>query len=73
MRSLSRQIPEFSDSPRDESQGPAASAAITRDSSDEDECSGAEEAISSCGDDEREEKLIDDFLARGCGCILGPK
>ena len=62
VRSLSRQIPEyFSDSPRDGSQGPAASAAITRDSSDEDECSGAEEAISSCGDDEREEKLIDDF------------
>ena len=43
------------------------------DSSGEDECSDAEEAVSSRGDDEREEKFIDDFLARECGCILGPK
>ena len=52
----------FPDTPRDES---PASAAIMSDSSDE------EEAVSA--HDDKEEKSVDDFLAGGCGSLLGPK
>ena len=56
-----------------DAQGPVTSTAFVCDSSSEDGSSDEDEAVSTRGDDEREEKLIDDFLTRGCGCALGPK
>ena len=57
----------------------AISATITGDSASQlsDEESSDEEVsglnVSTRLEDEVEERLVDDFVARGCGCLLGPK
>lgn len=54
-------------------QDPAAPHAVSRSSSDDEESSDADEASSPRRDDHREERVVNDFLATGCGCSLGPK